>query len=66
MRKVTLVFPDVSSITEFVLSYKVSKALVDTSEKTLKAILTDKHLSIAVKQFRAKVNKSIPIKSKTG
>ena len=63
MRKVLLVFPDVSSITEFVLSYKVSKALVNTSEKTLKAILADKHLGIAVKQFGAKIKESIPIKS---
>jgi hypothetical protein len=63
MRKVTLIFPDVSSITEFVLSYKVSKALVNTSEKTLKAIMAEKHLGIAIKQFGAKVKESIPIKS---
>jgi hypothetical protein len=63
MRKVTLLFPDVSSITEFVLSYKVSKAIVKTSEKMLTATMPEKHLCVAVKQFRAKIKGSSPVKS---
>jgi len=63
MRKVTLLFPDVSSITEFLLSYKVSKALVNSSQKTLTAVMPEKYLGIAVKQYGAKVKESVPIKS---
>jgi hypothetical protein len=63
MRKVTLQFPDVSSITEFVLSYKVSKAIVNTSEKMLTATMHEKHVSVAVKQYRAKIKRSSPVKS---
>jgi len=63
MRKVTLLFPDVSSITEFLLSYKVSKALVNSSQKTLTAVMPEKYLSLAVKQYGAKVKESVPIKS---
>ena len=63
MRKVTLLFPDVSSITEFLLSYKVSKALVNSSQKTLTAVMPEKYLSLAVKRYGAKVKESVPIKS---
>jgi len=63
MRKVTLLFPDVLSITEFVLSYKVSKAIVNTSEKTLTATMPEQHLNVAVKQYRAKIKGSSPVKS---
>ena len=64
MRKVTLLFPDVSSITEFVLSYKVSKAIVNTSEKTLTATMPEQHLNVAVKQYRAKIKGSSPVNLK--
>lgn len=63
MRKVILVFPDVTSIAEFLLSYKVSKTIVDSSQKTLKGIITDKVLDAAVKQYGAKIKESIAVKT---
>lgn len=63
MRKVVLIFPDVTSIAEFLFTYKVSKAIVDSSEKMLKGIMSDKHLNIACRQFGAKIRESIAIKS---
>lgn len=63
MKKVVLLFPDVSSITEFVLSYKVSKAIVNTSEKTLTGTMPEKLLDVAVKQYSAKIKGSSQVKS---
>ena len=63
MRIVTLVFRDVSSITEFVLTYKVSKAIVNTSEKTLTGTMPEKLLEVAVKQYSAKIKGSSQVKS---
>jgi len=62
MRKVILIFPDVTSISEFLLTYKVSRAIVDSTEKKLKGIMSDKHLSIACRQYGAKIKESIAIK----
>jgi len=61
MRKVVLVFPDVISITEFILTYKVSKAIVDSVEKTLKAVISEKDLTVACKGYGAKIKESIAI-----
>ena len=63
MRKVILIFPDITSVAEFLLTYKVSKAIVESSEKKLKAVMSDKHLNIACKQYGAKIKESIAIKS---
>jgi len=63
MRKVILIFPDVISLTEFVLSHKVSKTIIDSSQKTLKGIMSDKVLSVAVKEYGAKIKESIAMKS---
>jgi hypothetical protein len=63
MRKVILVFPDVTSLCEFIMTNRVSKVLIDSSEKMLKGTLSEKHLSIACKQYGAKIRESILIKS---
>lgn len=63
MRKAILVFPDVTSISEFILTYKVSKAIVDSSEKTLKAEMSDKVLAVALRGYGAKIIESIQIRS---
>lgn len=62
MRKVILIFPDVTSISEFLLTYKVSRAIVDSSEKKLKGIMPEKHLNIACREYGAKIKESIAIK----
>ena len=63
MRKVILIFPTVVSMTEFLLLNQVSKALINTKDKELKGIVTDKVLDIACKQFSAKIKESISIKN---
>lgn len=63
MRKVILVFPNVTGLAEFLLSHKVSKTIIDSSQKTLKGIMNEKVLSVAVKQYGAKIKESIAIKS---
>jgi hypothetical protein len=63
MRKVILVFPNVTNIAEFLLTNKVSKTIIDSSQKTLKGMMSDQVLDIAVKQYGAKVKESIAVKS---
>ena len=63
MRKVILVFPDVTSLTEFVLTNKISKTIIDSSQKTLRGVMSDKVLSVAVKQYGAKIRESIAVKT---
>jgi len=63
MRKVILIFPDVITLTEFLLTHSVSKTIIDSAQKKLKGIMSDKVLSIAVKQYGAKVKESITIRS---
>jgi len=63
MRKVILVFPDVTSLAEFVLTNKVSKTIIDSSQKTLKGIMSDQVMDVAIKQFRAKIKESIAIRT---
>lgn len=63
MRKVILVFPNITSIAEFLLTNKVSKTIIDSSQKTLKGMMSDKVLDVAVKQFGAKIKESIAVKS---
>ena len=62
MKKVILIFPDVTSMTEFLLTNNVSKAITNTAEKKLQGIMTDKVLSIACKQYGAKVKESVSIR----
>jgi hypothetical protein len=63
MRKVTLIFPDVISLTEFLLMHPVSRAQTDSAEKLLRGIVTEKVLDIACKDYGARVKESIQLKS---
>ena len=63
MKKVILVFPDVTSMSEFLLLNKVSKAHTKTCDKELRGIVTDKVLTVASKEYGAKVKESVSIKS---
>jgi hypothetical protein len=63
MRRVTLIFPDVASLAEFILSFKISKAIVDSTEKKLIATMTDKNLDTACKFYGARIKESIAIRS---
>ena len=62
MRKVILIFPDIISLTDFVLTQKVSKVIIDSSQKMLKGTITESSLGIACKQFGAKVREAIVVK----
>ena len=62
MRKVILVFPDVISLTDFILTHKVSKIIIDSSQKMLKGTISESHLGIACKQYGARVRESIVVK----
>ena len=62
MRKVILIFPDVISLTDFVLTHKVSKIIIDSSQKMLKGTISESHLTIACKEYRAKIRESIVVK----
>jgi hypothetical protein len=62
MRKVILIFPDVTSLTEFILTQKVSKIIIDSSQKMLRGTITEANLNIACKQYGAKIRESIVVK----
>ena len=62
MRKVILIFPDIVSLTDFILTQKVSKVIVDSSQKLLKGTITESNLSIACKQYGAKIREAIVVK----
>jgi hypothetical protein len=62
MKKVILVFPNVTSIAEFLLVHKVSKAIVDSQEKVLKGIMSEKDIDIACKQYGAKIKEAISVR----
>lgn len=55
MRQVELVFPDVQSMAEFILSQRVSRVETDTENCYLKGLLTDDLISIAETEFGASV-----------
>jgi hypothetical protein len=61
MRKVILLFPDLASIAEFLLTHKVSKSQVDSTQKTLSGIMAEKDVVIACEQYGARVKSVIVI-----
>jgi len=63
MRKVILLFPDIVSMAEFILTHKVSRVIIDSSEKMLRGTISDKHLDIACRQYGAKIKESILVKA---
>lgn len=48
---------------EFLLTNKVSKTIIESPQKTLKGMMSDKVLDVAVKQYGAKIKESIAIKA---
>ena len=62
MRKVLLTFPDVTSISEFILTCRVSRVIIDSSQKVLRGTISEADLKIACKQFGARIRESIEVK----
>ena len=62
MRKVTLSFPDVTSLSEFILTYKVSRVVINSSEKLLKGVIPQTLVQVACRQYGARVRESVPAK----
>jgi hypothetical protein len=54
---VLLLFPDTSAIADFVLKEKVSKAQVNSTEKTVTSTFTDKQITIAETIYKAMIKK---------
>ena len=63
MRKVILLFPDITSLSEFILTYKVSRVIISTTDKMLRGTISEQHLHIACKQYGAKVKESVMVKN---
>ena len=63
MRKVILFFPDVTTLSEFILTHKVSRVVIDSSEKMLKGTISNELLRVACKQYGARIKESIEVKS---
>ena len=55
MRQVELLFPDVQSMAEFILSQRVSKIETDTANCYLRGLLTDDLIAIAETEYGASV-----------
>ena len=61
MKKVSLTFPNVVSMTEFILTQKLSHIETDCRQLTLKGLLSNENVSIARKQYKAKLIESIKV-----
>jgi hypothetical protein len=55
MRQIELVFPDVESMAEFILSQRVSKIETDTTNCYIKGLLTDDLIRIAETEYGATI-----------
>lgn len=53
MQKVVLIFPNTSSIADFITKYHVSRAQVDSLEQSLSAPLQEDEISSALADFDA-------------
>jgi hypothetical protein len=53
MKAVILIFPDTTTIAEYVLAHKISKADINSREQSLTAVLTDEEIAVACTQFKA-------------
>lgn len=53
MHQVTLIFPDTSTIADFILTHAVSNIEVSSKEQKLTAPLTERQISIAIQQYGA-------------
>jgi hypothetical protein len=59
MKEVVLTFPDIVSLTDFVLVHKVSHAEVDTNNRRLTATLSEKEIITANTEYGAVSRKTI-------
>lgn len=59
MKKVVLLFPDISSMADFIMNEKVGNAEANTFEQTLIAIVTDKEIVTAQRIYGAIIKASI-------
>ena len=57
MKRVVLIFPDTTTIADFIVKQKVSNAQVDSIEQTLTSSLSDKQIAIAETVYKAMVKK---------
>ena len=53
MKPVILIFPDIKTITEFILLFNISHAEVETKNFSLTTFLSEKELEIACNEFGA-------------
>lgn len=56
MRKVSLVFPDSSTLTDFIFTYKIHRAEVASAERKLTAVLSEEQIVVACTVYEAELN----------
>ena len=66
MKKAVLIFPEVTSMAEFILSHKISRAQSNSVDLTLTAVMTEQQIATARKQYKARVKSSITVARKAG
>ena len=59
MKKVVLIFPDIQTMTEFVLRNKIAHAEVNTREVSLTSFLSDNEIATACSWYNASLLNSI-------
>jgi hypothetical protein len=57
MKRVVLLFPNTSAISDFLVNERVSKAQVNSTDKTVTSVLTDKQITVAETLYQAMVKK---------
>ena len=55
MKKIVLVFPDASSMVDFLLIYKVGGVEANSAELTLSGRLSEKLVDVAVTEYGAEI-----------
>ncbi|HEX2605735.1 MAG TPA: hypothetical protein VHK91_00085 [Flavisolibacter sp.] len=61
MKRVVLVFPDTVTLTNYLLTCRVSGADVNSTEVSLTAILSDQQIQLACERFEAVVKLSYSV-----
>ena len=61
MRKVSLTFPNVTSMADFILTQRLSHIETDCRQLTIKGLLSSEHIIIAKKKFKAKFTESVKV-----
>jgi hypothetical protein len=57
MKRVVLIFPDTTRLSQFLLEKKVTKAIVNTSKKSLSGLIAEEQINEACKKYSAKVKR---------